>query len=149
MNRAFTAIHFKAEGWPNYANGVAKFSSAGIVFEFESKFLGMFSNGVKELRVSLADIHSVKFRRGFLKIGASIVLRLNSISKSTKLPNDNGKIVLKLSREDVEAAREAVATLEKDMAENAASLPPPAASVSELFDGTEPLERETRKLAGQ
>jgi len=145
MNQAFTVIHFKAEGWPNYANGIAKFSAAGIILEFESKFLGIFSNGVKEVRVSLADIHSVKFRGGFLKVGARIVLRLNSIAKSTKLPNDNGKIVLKIPRDDAEHAREAIAKLEKDMSETAAQLPPPQASVSELF--LDPAtEKETQKL---
>lgn len=145
MNQAFTAIHFKAEGWPNYANGIAKFSTAGIILEFESKFLGIFSNGVKEVRVSLADIHSVKFKGGFLKVGARIVLRLNSIAKSTKLPNDNGKIVLKIPRDDAEQARDAIAKLERDMSETAAQLPPPQASVSELFLETT-SEKETQKL---
>lgn len=145
MNQAFTAIHFKAEGWPNYANGIAKFSSAGIILEFESKFLGVFSNGIKEVRVSLADIHSVKFKGGFLKVGARIVLRLNSIAKSTKLPNDNGKIVLKVSRDEAEQARNAIAKLDKDMLEAAAQLPPPHASVSELFLEAS-TEKETQKL---
>ena len=145
MNQAFTAIHFKAEGWPNYANGIAKFSAAGIILEFESKFLGIFSNGVKEIRVSLSDIHSVKFKGGFLKVGARIVLRLNSIAKSTKLPNDNGKIVLKIPREDAEQARVAIAKLDKDMREYSAQLPPPQASVSELFLD-ETSEKDTQKL---
>lgn len=145
MNQAFAAIHFKAEGWPNYANGIAKFSSAGIILEFESKFLGIFSNGVKEVRVSLADIHSVKFKGGFLNVGARIVLRLNSIAKSTKFPNDNGKIVLKIPREDAEQARRSVAKLEKDMIETAAQLPPPQASVSEIFLEAS-TEKETRQL---
>lgn len=108
-------IHFKAESGHGltYANGIAKFSSAGIIIEFESKFLGLFSNGVKEVRVSLADIHSITFKRGLLLLGPRIHLRLNSVAQASKLPTDNGKIVLKVAREDAAKAREAVARLRK------------------------------------
>ena len=79
-------IHFKAESGHGltYANGIAKFSSAGIILEFESKFLGLFSNGVKEVRVSLADIHSITFKRGLLLLGPRIHLRLNSVAQASK-----------------------------------------------------------------
>ena len=143
-------IHFKAESGHGltYANGIAKFSSAGIILEFESKFLGLFSSGVKEVRVSLADIHSITFKRGLLLLGPRIHLRLNSVAQASKLPTDNGKIVLKVAREDAAKAREAVARLEKDMSEYAAVLPPPQASVSELFLETT-SEKETQKLGSE
>ncbi|MCC6452012.1 MAG: hypothetical protein IT171_03920 [Acidobacteria bacterium] len=140
-------IHFKAESGNGltYANGIAKFSSAGIILEFESKFIGLFSNGVKEVRVSVADIHSIKFKRGFLLLGPRIRLRLNSVAQTSQLPTHDGTIVLKVAREDAEKAREAVAKLEKDMSEYTAVLPPPQASVSELFLETT-SEKETQKL---
>ena len=143
-------IHFKAESGNGltYANGIAKFSSAGIIIEFESKFIGLFSNGVKELRVSVADIHSIVLKRGFLRLWPRIHLRLNSIAQASQLPNSDGKIILKIAREDAERAREAVAKLEKDMSEYTAVLPPPQASVSELFLETT-SEKETQKLGSE
>ncbi|MBX3281083.1 MAG: hypothetical protein KF756_01260 [Acidobacteria bacterium] len=148
MNQGFTVIHFKAESGHGltYANGIAKFSRAGIILEFESKFLGLFSNGVKEVRVSFADIHLIKFKQGFLFVAPKIILRLNSIAQASQLPNDSGKIVLKIAREDADRAREAVAKLENDKAELEAALPPPQASVSELFLD-EVSEKDTKKLA--
>jgi hypothetical protein len=145
MSQAFTAIPFKAEGWPSNANGIAKFSSAGIVLEFESKFLGLFSNGVKEVRIGLGDIHGIRFKKGFLKRGAQIELRLNSMSQAAKLPNEQGKIVLKLLKEDNQSGREAVAKIEKDLAAYNASLPPSPASVSDLFID-EDSEKDTKRL---
>jgi len=141
-------IHFKAESGNGltYANGIAKFSSAGIIIEFESKFIGLFSNGVKEVRVSVADIHSILFKRGFLRLWPRIHLRLNSIAQASQLPNSDGKIILKVAREDAEKAREAVAKLEKDMADAAAVLPPPQSSVSELFLEESVSEHATKKL---
>ncbi len=52
----FTSIPFKAEKYHGLAevNGFAKFSSAGIVLEFESKALGLVSLGVEEGRLALA-----------------------------------------------------------------------------------------------
>ena len=139
----FTSIPFKTESGLSSVNGVAKFSTAGIVLEFESKLFGMIGTGVKEARLPLAEILDVKFRKGFLKRGAKIEIRMKSFAELAKLPNSEGKLILKLAPDDHDRAREAVEQLNKDLAEQKESLPPTRTPVSSLFDES---EDETRQL---
>jgi|SRR5438445_1793670 len=141
--QSFTSVPFKTESGVSSVNGVAKFSSAGIVLEFESKLFGLISKGVKEARLSTGEILDVKFKKGVFKRGAKIEIRTKSIAKLTELPNNEGKVTLKLHADDFERARDAVAQLQRDMAEQAADLPPTHTPVSVLFDES---EDETREL---
>lgn len=143
--QSFTSVPFKAESGLSSVNGVAKFSSAGIVLEFESKFLGMISTGVKEARLSIGELLDVKFKKGVMKRGAKIEIRLKSFAKLTELPNSEGKITLKLLPDDFERARDAVVQLQKDMASHAADLPPTHTPVSVLFDESEEETQELRQ----
>jgi hypothetical protein len=139
----FISVHFKTESGLSQINGVGKFSSAGVVLEFESKLLGLIGLGVKEVRVPLAEILDVKFKKGVFKRGAKIELRMKTFTKLSQLPYKDGKLTLKLERDDYERGEEAVAKLQKDMIEEQESLPPPHTSVSSLFEGS---EDETREL---
>lgn len=145
MSQTFTSIPFKTESGLSSVNGVAKFSSAGVVLEFESKLFGMFGSGVKEARLPLAEILDVKFRKGFFKRGAKIEIRLKSFVQLAKLPNTEGKLILKLAPDDHERARSAVEQLNKDLIEQRESLPPSHTPVSVLFDES---EEETKELNG-
>jgi hypothetical protein len=143
MQSGFTTIPFKIEGLHgglSEAEGIGKFSSAGIVLEFEAKILGLLKTGVKEVRIPLAEILDVNFKKGFFKYSAKIQIRLNNFSRLSELPNKDGKISLKVSRDDFERARETVQTLQKYLNEYTQSLPPAQVSVSELF------EDETKEL---
>ena len=135
--QSFTSVPFKTESGMASVHGVAKFSPAGIVLEFESKFLGFISTGVKEARLPIGELLDVKFKKGVMKRGSKIEIRLNSFAKLTQVPNSEGKITLKIEREDFERAREAVDRLEKDRAEHQASLPPPHPPLRSLFDESE------------
>ena len=143
--QSFTSVPFKTETAHGFTsvNGVAKFSSAGIVLEFESKLFGLISNGVREARIAVDEILDLKFKKGVFKLGAKIEIRTKSLAKLTELPNKEGKLTLKLQRDDFERARDAVAQLHKDMTEKAAALPPTHTPVSVLFDES---EDETREL---
>jgi hypothetical protein len=142
LKMSFTSVPFKAESGLSHVNGMAKFSSAGVVLEFESKLFGLISTGVKEVQLPIDELLDVKFKKGVIKRGAKIELRLKSFAKLAELPNKEGKIVLKLVPDDFERAREAVTRINKDMAETAASLPPTRTPVSFLFDESEEeLER--------
>ena len=138
----FTSVPFKTQSGMSQIDGMGKFSSAGIVLEFESKLFGIIKDGVKEARISLDEILDVKFRKGFFKIGAKIEIRLKDFSKLSQLPNKDGKVTLKIKKDDFERAREAVAKLQKDLTEQRESLPPAHTPVSRLFDETE----ETQEL---
>ena len=144
-NTHFTSIPFKTESGLSQIDGIGKFSSAGIVLEFESKLFGIIKGGVKETRIAADEILDVKFRKGFFKRGAKIEIRLKSFTRLSELPNRDGKIILKLSRDDFERAQEAVAKLQKDLTERQISLPPTHTPVSRLFDET---EDDTKELDG-
>ena len=135
----FTSIPFKTETESGITsvNGVAKFSSAGVVLEFEGKILGLISKGIKEARLSISDIHDVKCKKGVFRRGAKIEIRTRSMAKLKELPNSEGKMTLKIGSDDFDRARDAVAQLQKDMTEQAAALPPTHTPVSVLFDESE------------
>lgn len=143
--QSFTSVPFKTESGLSTINGVAKFSSAGIVLEFESKLFGLISSGVKEAQLPIGELHDVKFKKGVMKRGAKIEIRLNSFAKLTEVPNQEGKIILKLFSDDFDRARDAVARLEKDMVEHRESLPPPHPPRRSLFDESEDDTQELRR----
>jgi hypothetical protein len=157
MKPNLISVPFKSDssnGLREY-NGIAKFSPAGIIFEFESKFLGLIGSEVKEVRVSLDEILDLRFRKGIFKFFAQIQLRLKNFTKLSELPNESGKVKLNIKREDFELAQKAVEqtihvmsgiapTALESMGDNVEQLPPPQTSVNELFD-TKKLERKNSK----
>ena len=144
--QSFISVPFKTESGLSQVNGVGKFSSAGVVLEFESKLFGILPGGVKEARIPIAEILDVKFKKGVLKRGAKIELRMKSFSKLSQLPYKDGRLTLKLQRDDYERGEEAVARLQKDMTEQQESEPPPHTPVSRLFDEENSENEETKKL---
>ena len=142
-NVGFTSIPFKMDDNLSQIAGVAKFSPAGIVLEYEGKLFGIIKSGVKESRLAADEILDVKFKKGLFKMGARIVIRLKSFTKLSEMPNKDGKITLKILRDDHALAAEAVARLQKDLTERQASLPPAHTPVSRLFDES---EDETKEL---
>lgn len=146
MNQGFTSVPFKTEsehGLTSY-NGVAKFSPAGVVLEFESKILGMIPGGVKEVRLPIGEILDIKFKKGFFRLGAKIVIRTQTFAALTALPNKGGRVSLKLIREDFELGMAAVEQIQKEMAGIAEQLPPPHSPVGQLF--ADESEDETKRL---
>ena len=139
----FITVPFKAESGLSQFDGMGKFSPAGIVLEFESKFLGFIKSGVQENRIALDEILDIKFRKGVFKIGAKIEIRLKSFTRLTELPNNDGKITLKIKRQDFELGREAVERLNKNLTEYRENLPPAHTPISVLFDES---EAETKEL---
>ena len=142
-NLGFISIPFKMDDNLSQIAGVAKFSPAGIVLEYEGKLFGIIKSGVKESRIAADDILDVKFRKGLFKRRARVEIRLKSFTKLSEMPNKDGKISLKIARDDFERAAEAVAKLQKDLTELQVSLPPAQTPVSRLFDDS---EDETKEL---
>ncbi len=142
----FTSVPFKTETAHGLSsiNGVAKFSAAGIVLEFESKLFGILPGGVKEVRLPVHELLDVKFRKGIFKRLAKIEIRTKTFATLAELPNNNGKVTLKLVRDDFERAESAVLQIQKDMQGHHDSLPPPQTPVSKLFE--DESEDETRQL---
>lgn len=145
--QGFTTVPFKTESAHGFktVNGVAKFSVAGIVLEFEAKLLGLIGEGVKEVRLSKDEILDVKFRKGLFKRGAKIEVRTKSFTKLSELPNQDGKLTLNILRDDFERAQSAVEQLQKEMTAHIASMPPPHSPVVELF--ADESEDETLPLS--
>jgi hypothetical protein len=145
--QGFTSIPFKTESAHGLTqvNGVAKFSSAGVVLEFESKLFGLIGDGVKEVRLPKDDILDVKFRKGIFKRGAKIVIRTKTFTKLAELPSSEGKLTLNLVRDDFERGQAAAEQLQKDLAAHEESLPPPHTPISSLF--ADESEDETKQLS--
>ncbi len=146
MRQSFTTVPFKTESSHGLTtvNGVAKFSAAGIVLEYESKLFGVIARGVKEVRLPLDDILDIKFRKGLFKRGAKIEVRTRTFAKLAELPNTDGKLTMKLTRDDFERAKSAVEQLQKDLTGQLESLPPPQTPVRLLFE--DESEEETKAL---
>ena len=144
--QSFISVPFKTETHHGFSsiNGVAKFSGAGVVLEFESKLLGLIGGGVKEVQIRKEEILDIKFRKGIFKRGSKIVIRTKTMSKLAELPSNDGKLTLKLARDDFERGREAVAQLQKELLDHEATLPPAHTPVSSLF--AEDAEDETKLL---
>ena len=144
--QSFTSVPFKTESAHGFktVNGVAKFSGAGVVLEFESKLLGLIGNGVKEVKIRKDEILDIKFRKGIFKRGAKIEIRTKTFSKLAELPNNDGKLTLKLERDDFERGQAAVVQLQKELKEHEATLPPTQTPVSSLF--ADDAEDETKLL---
>ncbi|MBK9215176.1 MAG: hypothetical protein IPM59_06195 [Chloracidobacterium sp.] len=140
---SFTTVPFKAESEHGitHAHGMAKFSSAGIVLEFEAKILGLLSQGIKEIRLPILELLDVNFKKGLWRRSSKIVIRLRSITKLAGLPNSSGKIILKIAKDDFERASDAVERLQKEMAEQPVIQAAPPRS---LFDNTEDDTQELR-----
>lgn len=143
MQTHFTSVPFKIDDNLSKVAGVGKFSRAGIVLEFESKLFGLIKSGVKEVRIPLGEILDVRFRKGIFKRGAKIEIRLKSFGKMGEIPNRDGKIILKLARDDFERGEQAVSMLQNNLNERQESLPPPQMPVSRLFENE---SEETDKL---
>jgi hypothetical protein len=148
MNQGFTSVPFKTESAHGLTsiNGVAKFSPAGIVLEFESKFFGVIPGGVKEVRVPIAELLDIKFKKGLFRYGAKIEIRTRTFATLAALPNNNGKVTLKLVRDDFERGEAAAAQLQRELAGYEAEMLPPQTPVSRLFD--DESEEETKELPG-
>ncbi len=144
MKENFTSVPFKIDDNFTQIAGVGKFSPAGVVLEYEGKIFGIIKSGVKEARIAADEILDVKFKKGLFKRGARIEIRLKSFAQLSEFPNKDGKIILKISRDDFERGEEAVARLQKDLTARTESLPPTHTPVSRLFDETD--EEETRDL---
>jgi hypothetical protein len=67
--QGFTTIPFKSESEHGLTkvDGVAKFSSAGVVLEFESKLFGLIGGGVKEVRLPVARHTGCEFPKRSLQ----------------------------------------------------------------------------------
>jgi hypothetical protein len=146
MNQGYTGVPFKAEKYSGLAevNGIAKFSPAGIVLEFETKILGLLPGVVQEVRLAISEILDLKFKKGVFKRSAKIEIRVNSVLKLAELPNTDGKVILKLGRDDLVRGEAAVLQMQREMAGYQEQLPPTQTPVSSLF--ADESEDETKEL---
>jgi len=138
--QSFTSVPFKTESGLSSVNGIAKFSSAGIVLEFESKLFGILGGGVKEVRLPLVELLDVKFKKGFMKRGAKVEIRTRTFTKLVELPNKDGKLTLKLVPDDFDRAQEAVTQIQKDLAGHIGEIPPPQTPVSCRVEEIRPVD---------
>jgi len=152
MKPGFISVPFKIEGESSgftHAEGIAKFSSAGIVLEFETKFLGLMKTGYKDIRIPKSEIMDVKLVSGFFNTKLEqlftnkIILRLNNFLTMSEVPTTKGAIVMKIQRGDRERAEAAIAALaSQPQLEESSEEELPPAGVRALFGD----EADTKEL---
>ena len=144
MKQGFTIVPFKIDdehGISEYM-GLAKFSSAGIVLEFEKEVLGMVkTGGVREARIPLNDILDVEFAKGFLGAFGSIRVQFKNLGTLEGLPTKAGRLKIKVARANRAAAIESVENIKRYLAAQYEQELPPT-TVRQLFGD----EAETKKL---
>ena len=115
MKTGFLSVPFKSEKGDGLyeVNGIAKFSSAGLIIEYESKLLGLFGGKVKEVRIGLNDVEDIRFKKGLWKFFSKIQIRLNNVTKLSELPNKGGRFTMNLKREDFDLGKEAAEYFEQ------------------------------------
>ncbi len=116
MNK-FTAVPFTTESETGMVTiaGIAKFSSAGIVLEFKKKLFGVVSFKETEIRVPIADILDVKFRKSILNFRPTVELRTNSFESLNAAIKCHEKLVLRIKRADFDRALDAVSAITADI----------------------------------
>jgi hypothetical protein len=120
MKSGFVSIPFEVEGDNSFmrAKGIAKFSSAGIVFECETSFLGFVKTGFRDLRIPKSEVADIKIIHGFFNSNfekffhTRIHIRLHSFEIMSEFPTKNGRIIMKINRRDRDLADLAVAALD-------------------------------------
>ncbi|MFL6375669.1 MAG: hypothetical protein ACJ73D_13460 [Pyrinomonadaceae bacterium] len=140
--QTFTSVPFKSEHGLMQVHGLAKFSSAGIVLEYESKIIGLISTGLKDANIPIEELLDVKFKKTVMNRSGKIEIRLKSFRRLAELPNQHGKIVLKIQPDDRDRAREAAERITKDMDEYARSAPPPHPPLESMFEDTKTADRD-------
>jgi hypothetical protein len=144
MKQGFSIVPFKIddEHGISESTGLAKFSAAGVVLEFEKEFLGMIkTGGVREARIPLSDILDIQFGKGFLGAFGSITIRFKNLGPLEGLPTKKGRLKMKVARADREAAIESVENMKGFL--NAQRMPDlPPTTVRQLFGD----EAETKEL---
>lgn len=139
-NTHFITIPIKIDDGFSQINGIGKFSSAGIVLEFETKLFGIIKMGVKEKRVPLAEIERIKLNKKWFK--TTLEIWVNNFTTLSEIPNKDGRIILHITKEDRPQAEESVILLEKSVNKRKEEMPPPRTPVSSLFEDDE----KTNKL---
>jgi len=104
------------------------------VLEYESKIIGLISTGLKDAQIPIDELLDIKFKKSFGKKGGKIEVRLKSMRRLAELPNQQGKIVLKIEADDRDRAKEAVDRLAKDIVDHAKNAPPPHPPLESIFE---------------
>jgi hypothetical protein len=144
MKQGFTIVPFKVDDEHGISEsaGLAKFSAAGVVLEFEKEFLGLIkAGGVREARIPLSDILDIQFGKGFLGAFGSITIRFKNLSPLEGLQTKKGRLKMKVARADRQAAMESVENMKEFLrGQQQEELPP--TTVRQLFGD----EADTKEL---
>lgn len=100
------------------AKGILKLSSDGLELEFEKKdaFLGLFSSGVKSVKLSYDELESIRIDKGWLS--AKIILEATSMRVFEDLPGTEQAIcILKVNRKDKDEAQKVISTARMHLSE--------------------------------
>lgn len=100
------------------AKGLVKLEREELLFEFQvsDAFFGIINSDVEEVRISLSDLQSVEYNKGWFS--SKIVLEAHSLRAFEEIPGtDQAECVLKIKRKDREDAERLVSKIRLVMSE--------------------------------
>jgi len=100
------------------ASGLIKLEEEQILCEFRvvDAFLGMIKSDVKETRIPLSDLHSVKFKKGFFR--SKIIFEAQSLRVFDRVPgSEQGEWEVSIKRKDRDEARDLVSKIRLALSE--------------------------------
>jgi len=110
------AFHFDAYGGWGKVQGMASFDEHGLLLQFTTRdaVFGVLKSGMREIRVPLDALHSLRFRAGFLWLMPAIDVRVRDLSVLQELPeSEQGRLHLRVAFGDRREAREFAQELDR------------------------------------
>jgi len=90
--------------------GIVKVSETGLILEYEIETLGLLRSRVKELRVPLPEIESIRLKKNWFT--ARLIVRTKSLRALQGIPGSKqGHVILLVRRSDRKKAEELVSLL--------------------------------------
>ena len=100
------------------STGIARFAADALELEFESKdrLFGVIRSGVKELRISVNTVESVRLKKSMLK--TELFIRLRSMRPRRQIPgHSEGEVRLRIARKHRKIATEMQSQIELRISE--------------------------------
>lgn len=87
------------------AEGIMKYDERYLIFEMQTKIIGIFKSGIKQYKIPLDEIYSFEYKKKMM--GGLVTIRPNSMIHLNDFPTEKmGEISLKISRKHREAAED-------------------------------------------
>ena len=99
-------------------HGILYLEGEELMIEFQTKdnVVGAIKSDIKNIKVAVADIEEVDFKKSLL--GNTLTIRLSKLNVSTQIPKqESGEIKVSVERKNIEAALDFVSSVKLEVAD--------------------------------